>query len=311
MKTCIIYNPSAGSSSRIQGLRKDLADVSLLEARDADDAQGLAANAWHEGFELVIAAGGDGTINHIVNGIMSRRNRPILAVLPLGTGNDLARTLGIPLDDLSQAVAAIRKPRIHAIDLIHMKMGNARPRWCINVAAGGFTGQMNEIMTDDLKQTWGPLAYLRGAMKVLPDMTHYRTGIRYDSGRGQRISAMNVIVANGRTAGGGTEVAPAAHPEDGLLDVVIVHSGTKLKLTGVAARLIAGNYLNSEIVSHHRVRRVAIRSTPGMWFNVDGELIGNDPAVFEVRPKAIRVIVGPAYRSLAQSVKLAKKAAIT
>lgn len=307
MKTCVIYNPSAGSAKRIAELRKELAELTVLEARNPDDATNLAAGAHRDGFELVIAAGGDGTINQVVNGMMSRKNRPILAVLPLGTGNDLARTLGIPLDNLSQAIAAIRRRRIHAIDLIHMKMGNSRPRWCINVAAGGFTGQMNEVMTDDLKQTWGPLAYLRGAIKVLPDLTHYRTGIRYDAGRGQRISAMNVIIANGRTAGGGTQVAPTAHLEDGLLDVVVVHSGTKLKLTGVAARLIAGNYLNSEIVSHHRVRRVAIRSTPGMWFNVDGELIGNDPVVFEIRPAAMRIIVGPAYRTLTGTAVRAEK----
>lgn len=297
MRGCVIYNPAAGSAERVADLHKELVGFEFLETRQPDDAKTIAANARQNGFDLVVAAGGDGTINQVVNGLMSRRSRPALGVIPMGTGNDLARTLGIPIEDPAGAVKAILQNQVRPIDVIKMKMGNAKPRWCINVAAGGFTGQMNEAMTDELKASWGPLAYIRGAIKVLPDLTGYRTAIRYDMERGQKICALNVIVANGRTAGGGTEVAPLANPEDGLLDVVIVHHGGKLQLSGVAARLIAGNYLNSDLVTHRRVKRFAIRSTPGMWFNIDGELIGNDPVVFQVHPQALNVVVGPDYHA--------------
>jgi diacylglycerol kinase (ATP) len=154
---------------------------------------------------------------------------------------------------------------------------------------------MNEAMTDELKATWGPLAYVRGAMKVLPDLTRYRARIRYDGAAWEPLTALNVIVANGRSAGGGTMVAPAANPEDGLLDVVIVRPGTLAELTGVAARLLAGNYLNSDAVLHRRAKRAEIESTPGMWFNIDGELVTNDPITFAVVPRALRVIVGNGY----------------
>ena len=134
-------------------------------------------------------------------------------------------------------------------------------------------------------------------MKVLPDLTKYRTEIRYDGKAWESVPALNVIVANGRTAGGGTVVAPMANPEDGLLDVVIVRTGTMLQLSGVAARLLAGNYVESDIVTHQRARRVEIKSEPGMWFNVDGELITREPVVFFVEPQALQVVVGPEYKS--------------
>jgi diacylglycerol kinase (ATP) len=155
-------------------------------------------------------------------------------------------------------------------------------------------------MTDDVKRTWGPLAYLRGAVKVIPDLTHYRTRIRLDDQEFVEVPAVNVIVANGKTAGGGTVVAPTADPCDGLLDVVVVHAGTNFALAGVAARLLAGDYTNSDIVSHDKVRSAEIHSEPGMWFNVDGELLTQKPVRFRVIPASIRVIVGPTFGAMDQ-----------
>jgi diacylglycerol kinase (ATP) len=102
-------------------------------------------------------------------------------------------------------------------------------------------------------------------------------------------------VANGRTAAGGFQVAPLANPEDGLLDVIVVRYGDVLDLAGIAARLLAGNYLSSEQVMHRRARHVHIASQPGMWFNVDGELFTSQPITFTVMPQALRVVVGPEY----------------
>jgi diacylglycerol kinase (ATP) len=90
-------------------------------------------------------------------------------------------------------------------------------------------------------------------------------------------------------------VAPRANPEDGLLDVVTVRYVPLLDLTGVAALLLTGDYLASDDVLHQRARRVEVRSTPGMWFSIDGKLQTNEPAVFTVEPRALRVLVGPEY----------------
>jgi diacylglycerol kinase (ATP) len=111
------------------------------------------------------------------------------------------------------------------------------------------------------------------------------------------MEVLNVVVANGRTAAGGRPVAPIANPCDGLLDVIVVKAGSMPALAKVGTRLVAGNYLGSPLVHHRRVRQVAVASDPGMWFNVDGELITNEPVSLRVLPGRQRVIVGPEFEA--------------
>ena len=299
MTTCIIFNPRAGTAEQMEALRARIAaraDVEVFETADAAQVRRATISAAERGARMIVAAGGDGTIHAVVNAMVARRASATLGVIPLGTGNDLARTLALPIDDPLAALTLLDEGETRAIDLIRVRVGK-RVIFGVNCAAGGFTGQMNEAMTDQIKQTWGPLAYLRGAVKVLPDLTRYHTSIRIDGRAARRAAVMNVIVANGRTAGGGTVVAPRADPEDGLLDVVVVRTGTMLELTGVAARLLAGDYTTSDLVAHERARRVEVHSKPGMWFNVDGELLSNQRVVFGAVPRALRVVVGPDYRA--------------
>jgi diacylglycerol kinase (ATP) len=293
----IILNLAAGTAGKkvqaLQALMDGRTDVRILESRERGHAQLLAAEAASEGCDLVIAAGGDGTIHEVVQGLASVRGRTRLGVLPFGTGNDLARTLGIP-DDPAAAVALLEGGGVEReVDLFRVESAG-EVRYGINVAAGGFSGQVDEVLTDEMKATWGPLAYVRGALGVLPDLTAYDTRIAWDDGEPERVQALNIVVANGKTCGGGTRVAPAADISDGLLDVVVVRHGSLLDLAKIAARLIAGDYTESDGVDVRRARRVHVASRPGMWFNVDGELLGNQPVSFEVIPGALRVIAGPA-----------------
>jgi diacylglycerol kinase (ATP) len=295
-KSCIILNPRAGSAQQSEILREALTgwvDITIYKTDRAGHATDLAAEALKAGYELIIAAGGDGTIHEVVNGLAADFSRARLGIVPLGTGNDLARTLAIPADPLESLNIAITGPE-RSLDLLKAEATDGMT-YGINVAAGGFSGQVDEVLTDDLKASWGPLAYLIGAVRVVPDLTGYNTTIAWENGPEERIEALNIIVANGRTCAGGFQVAPAANPEDGLLDVVIVRYGDVLALAGVAARLLAGNYLNSDQVMHRRARSVRIASHPGMWFNIDGELFSNQPIAFTVLPQALRVIVGPKY----------------
>jgi diacylglycerol kinase (ATP) len=154
---------------------------------------------------------------------------------------------------------------------------------------------VDEALTDEMKATWGPLSYLTAAARVLPDLTGYTTSLSYDGGEPEELLALNVIVANGRTCAGGKRVAPTADLEDGLLDVIVVRYASLLDLAAVAARLLAGSYLDSPDVFHKRAMSVRVSSTPGMWFNVDGELLTKEPATFTVVPRALRVITGPGY----------------
>jgi diacylglycerol kinase (ATP) len=296
MKTCIILNPNAGSATPAPILHEAVAnrpEMVVRETTKAQQAREFAAQALQEGYELIVAAGGDGTINEVVNGLAADFTRARLGILPLGTGNDLASTLAIPTDP-REALQLLDIGRERALDLVTVQV-STQVTYCLNIAAGGFTGQMNEVLTDEMKASWGPLAYLISAATVLPNLTDYQTTISWDNGPAENIDALNVIVANGRTAAGGFRVAPRANPEDGLLDVIVVRSGSLLDLAKVAAQLVAGSYLDNDSVLYRQAERVAIASRPGMWFNVDGELLTKDPLTFAVHPRALRVIVGQEY----------------
>lgn len=296
MPTCIILNARAGAAEAAAGLRRALAgrpDVRLCEPSSADEVRGCVAAALAAGCDTVVAAGGDGTAHAVVNALAADFGRARLGVLPLGTGNDLCRTLAVPADPLA-ALAVLDAGTERRLDVLRADLAG-QTLYCVNVAAGGFTGQMQELLTDEVKAWWGPLAYLRGAVSVLPNLTGYHTTLRLDDGVVERIDTLNVLVANARFAGGGLPVAPRANPEDGLLDLITVCYRPLLDLTGIAALLLAGDYLSSDYVIHQRARRVHLASRPAMWFSIDGELLSSATATFTVRPGALRVLVGPDY----------------
>lgn len=292
----VLLNPNAGGADASDALRDAIRatpDVELYVCRNSGDATRLAAEALADGCDLVVAVGGDGTINEVVNGLAGDFGGAVLGVIPLGTGNDLARTLALPEDPLEAFQTAMQGTR-RPLDVIRVRSGG-ETAYALNVCAGGFTGEVNEVMTDELKETWGPLAYLIGAVKALPDLEGYETRIAWDEGPLEIIDALNVVVANGRTAAGGRPAAPRANPEDGLLDVVVIRNGSGAELAALAATALAGDYLESDLVVHERVRRLRVESRPGMWFNVDGELFTKEPVHFEALPGALRVVVGPGY----------------
>ena len=297
--TRLIVNPNAGSAHAADlSIARDAPGIDVVEVESEDETRDAATAAARDGVRTVVAAGGDGTLHLVANGLMAwgetADDRPALAVLPLGTGNDFARTLGLPLDDLATCLRCIGEGVTRPLDLIRYRHED-QDGYAVNVCAGGFSGVVGETLTPELKSSWGPLAYLIGAAKLLPDLTDYRTDISWDGGPAERLDAFNVVVANGRTAAGGQPVAPRANPEDGLLDVVVVRAGTALDLARLAALVLAGDYITDDAIVFNQVRRVRITSTPGMWFNVDGELRTNEPVEFEAVPGALHVVVGPDY----------------
>lgn len=296
MHTCILINPNAGSADAADTVRDTAASrdgVLCWDSLDRSACTPLVEQAVNQGAECVVAAGGDGTINSVVNAIQQLAADVRLGVIPLGTGNDLARTLALPDDPESALSVAISGPE-RLIDLFQMDTPE-ETHYGINVAAGGFSGQVDEVLTSELKASWGPLAYLMGAAQVVPDLQGYETYIAVDDVSKQQIQALNIVVANGRMAAGGQQVAPMANPCDGLLDVVIVRRGTMVELATVATQLVTGSYLESPLVVCERVRHIKIESEPGMWFNIDGELITNEPVSFNVLPGRQRVAVGPDF----------------
>lgn len=291
VKPLIIFNPIAGSvtdEQRIMAELNRLRPTALVATRKRGDAEKLSQRAVRQGCDYLVVAGGDGTLNEVVNGIAGRARSPKIGILPLGTGNDFARTLGLPIS-LEENIDILRARKTRAIDIV--RVHSDRARYFVNVAAGGFSGIVRRKMTPAIKKTWGPLAYIRGAAAALSKLHAYKTRIVLDDTEEFSTVVYNVVVANGRFAAGGLPIAPDADPADALLDVVLIPKLSAAELALLAAEIILGKHFSSSTVIFRRARKVSVRSRPGMWFNVDGELVGSVPAMFQILPRALRFMV--------------------
>jgi diacylglycerol kinase (ATP) len=293
MKTWVIINPNAGSVEGMAELKAALAHLPGTEIRATEHeghAEELARQAVNEGIDLVVAAGGDGTLNEVVNGLAVDFGRAHLGLLPLGTGNDFARSIGVPAD-LEQALAILREGRRQRIDVARAILGG-KSRWFLNMAAGGFSGVVSEKATE-AKELWGPLAYMRGALEALPELTTFKASLLLNGAERLDLDTWNIVVSNGRYVAAGIPVAPQAVVDDGLLEVMIVPATTIPNLALLVPQVLLGQHLQNELILFRRVTRIEIESHPPMAFNVDGELVGEESAIFEVHPRALEMIVGP------------------
>jgi diacylglycerol kinase (ATP) len=296
-KARVICNPTSGGGAYDPDEIRDELDgmeVEWIETECPEDAIG-AAEEWREG--LLIVAGGDGTINDVVNGI-GRAGFPegvTLGILPAGTGNDLAATLCIP-EDPELAEEVIRQNRERRLDVARVRSEGIGERFFINVATGGLGAEISDANDEELKQRWGKLSYLRASLEVARNFDVRELTIYLD-GEGHQVKAVNIAVGNCRYTGGGWPATPMANPEDGLLDVVVIETlGIGALLELAPAVLEESNYLDSDGVLFVRAKEIRIETQPpGLEFTADGEVIGNEPAQFSVLPRALRVIVGPDY----------------
>lgn len=298
MSTVVVLNPGASKARRdLQRVRAALADSSLLAGAEVETTRGwedgreIAERAARGGARLVVAAGGDGTVNSVVNGLMEVQGpRPVLGVLPLGTGNDLARSLGIPAR-LGPALEELERRIVREMDLLYVEQADGR--YCANVSAAGFSGRVDEELSGDTKESWGPLAYLRTAVGEMSELEAWEVVMEIDGGEEiLETRAINVVVANARYAAAGVPVAPEALLDDGVMDVVVVMPASLPKLAMVAARMAAGRHLDHELVRAFRARTLRVSAEPEMSFNVDGELIGSGTTRFSVLRREIPVLVG-------------------
>lgn len=290
-KLYIIFNPTAGSvesREKIRARLKEVEPLALRITRRRGDAEKWARVARTSKANTIIVAGGDGTLNEVINGLGSFAKKKNIGLLPLGTGNDFARTLGLP-PSLDDNIDIVRAGKTTRIDLVRVK--SKRSRYFVNVSAGGFSGMVDEKITPQIKRTWGPLAYVRGAAAALPNLHAYQTEILFDDDERLSIDLYNVVIANGRFVAGGLPIAPTADPSDGKLEVVLIPKLGAAEMALLAAEIVLGTHLSSNATIFRRARKIAVRSRPGMCFNVDGELVGNAPAVFQILPRALNFIV--------------------
>ncbi|HEY6070607.1 MAG TPA: diacylglycerol kinase family protein, partial [Chthoniobacterales bacterium] len=286
-----IFNPIAGSvtdEARAVAELRRLRPVELVVTRKRGDAEKISRAAARRGCDYLVVAGGDGTLNEVVNGIARADHPPKIGIAPLGTGNDFARTLELPVS-LEENIDILRAGKTRAIDIVRVR--SDRIRYFINLAAGGFSGIVRRKMTSGIKRSWGPLAYIRGAAAALPKLHTYQTQILLDGRKEPSLLLYNAVVANGRFAAGGLPIAADADPADALLDVVLIPKRSALEMASLAAEIILGKHCTNSLIIFRRAKKVSIRSRPGMCFNVDGELVGRAPATFQILPHALKLVV--------------------
>jgi diacylglycerol kinase (ATP) len=291
MKLCVIFNPVAGSVTNADELvakLRGLEPAMLSVTRRRGDAEKFARQALQKKCNYIVTAGGDGTLNEVINGVGCRGDDVRLGLLPLGTGNDFARALKLPAG-IEHNISILRSRETMPIDLVRVR--SRRFRYFVNVSAGGFSGLVDEKLTPEIKRTWGPLAYVRSAAAALPRLRVYRTHLVFDDNEKMSIELYNVVIGNGRFVAGGLPIAPNADLSDGLLDVILIPKRPVPEMALLAAEMLLGKHLSNDAIIFRRAKKIAVRSRPGMCFNVDGELAGNAPAVFQVVPRALNFVV--------------------
>ena len=297
LKARVICNPaSSGGGYDPEELRRELEGYELewIITQSPGDAT-EAAREFRDG--LLIVVGGDGTITEVVNGLgMTGFPEGVtLGILPAGTGNDLAATLDIP-DDPDEAEDVLRQHRVRTLDVVQVRSQSVGEQFFINVATGGMGAEVSGAADAQMKSRWGKLAYLRASLEVAREYEATEITLTLD-GAEHQLRAVNLAIGNCRYAGSGWLAAPRANPEDGLLDLVVIEDvGVQEVLKLAPAVLAASDYLDKEGVFFARAREIRVESSPGsLEFTVDGEVIGDEPAVFAVIPQALKVIVGPGY----------------
>lgn len=297
---CVILNPQAGSAPRQDDLHAALArlgEYRLFESVESGDARRFAEQAIADGCREVIAGGGDGTLNEVLNGLAAGFGRVRLGLLPLGTANDFARSVDVSAE-LEGAIDVLLAGRHRTIDLASVSSAGEKPRFFLNVATGGFSSLVHENLDQNIKDWWRVLGYAVAAVKSLPELEEFRLTLAVDDEPPVEVLAYNLAIANGRFTGGAVPVAPSALLDDGLLDVVIYKVMTAAQIAVATAQTLAGEHLASEHVLYRQARRVVVQSEPQFTFNTDGESTATCPLRFEVHPRALELIVGPAPAAL-------------
>ena len=304
----IIVNPASASGATgkawpcaASAVRRHFGPFEVALTKRAGEAVEIAEREARAGRRLVIACGGDGTVNEVVNGLLRAGSETELGVLPSGTGGDFRRTLDMPRRT-ADAARALREGGTRVMDAGRVtftdERGAEESRFFVNVASFGMGGDVIKrvksregLPAGAARLLGGRLSFAAAALQAAVTFEKPSVRVSLDGGAASRITVANFCVANARYFGGGMKIAPDARVDDGRFDVVAVGDVSALTVLANSYRLYLGTHLGMQEVHHALARRVSASSADGsnVKLEVDGELAGRLPAEFEILPAALRV----------------------
>lgn len=325
-RTFVIANPAAGAGSVKEEwplierlLRANLPELDFAFTEGPGHATLLAREALRNGWEMVVSVGGDGTLNEVINGFYDRPDPEdfftlcddgwivttdqtptpinpdaVLGLLPMGTGGDFRRTLGL-MGGMADNVEHLRGQHTRPIDLGQLAYvdhkGALACRFFINIACAGQGGLVDEYANKSWKGLGGTMSFLVATFRAFIKYKNADLEVRIDDTTEFREKILNLIVANGAYFGGGMWIAPGAQPDDGAFQVVSMGDFTRLRQFKVLPSIYSGTHLSFREIDRYRATEVAARAVDSelsVLLDLDGEQPGQLPARWVIRPGQIK-----------------------
>ena len=294
-KALVIVNPSSGREKAEQHaedvvkiLEKKYDKVTVRKTEGAGDAKKFASEAAEEGYDLVVAMGGDGTVNEAVNGLAPHDKRPNFGIVPMGTVNDLARVLGISLDP-EEAVRVFEEEHLQSIDI-----GRIGDRYFNNALSLGDISESIYQVTPEEKSKLGPLAYLVAGAKKMMEQKNIRIKLTYD-GKSMDVELAAIVIVLTGSIIGIQDVIPTADLEDGKLHVVLIHELNFVEGMKLLPKVFSGEVTESENVTYIVTDKISIESLTDENYtsDIDGEEGPKLPFTVEALKSHIQILVPP------------------
>jgi diacylglycerol kinase (ATP) len=288
----IIYNPTSGRElfrkhlpEVLEKMEKAGYETSCHATTGEGDAVSAAKTAVERNFDLVVAVGGDGTLNEVVSGVSQFEKRPKIGLIPMGTTNDFARAVHIPRD-INKAVDIILQGESIPVDVGLMDSD----RYFINIAGGGRLTELTYEVPSKLKTVLGQLAYYLKGIEMLPSIRSSKVRIEYD-GNVFEDQAMMFLIGLTNSVGGFEKLAPDASINDGKFTLLILKEMNMAEFIRLASLALRGEHLSDPHVIYAKASKISVTSEETVLLNLDGEYGGILPATFENLYRHIEVLV--------------------
>ena len=296
-KAKFIINPSSGRQNFLKNIEgmigKLIMDqivnhVDVFYTEKQDDAKNEAMSMKKGEYDFVVAIGGDGTLNEVVNGVALGKNETPIAVISAGTVNDFANYLSLP-QGIDEFCDLIRDFNIKEVDL-----GRIDGTYFMNVLAGGLLSDVGYKVPKELKAIFGKMAYYVECAKDIPKNLFHSIPISVKTEEfSKECECLLFIVANSQSVGGFRNAAPLASVSDGLLDVLILKKVEVAQLSNLLLKIVQGDHINHPNVEYFQTKKIHIDilDDSKVVVDYDGECFGELPVTIEVAPKAVKILV--------------------